>query len=916
MQEVFEFFTEIKKNGQYAFYKNKSISKSELGFPFNLPEEKLTQDNQSAGMLLVASDDLYPYLQQIKTTCGFLPEILLLVISPDIKRTPIITDVEKLGFRVYEEFEYSILFLKIQSKALLLKAGLQLHSEWEKIKLDTISQKLINIDSSTQVQIKEYPAAELLVPERFDIAIKLLYGRLWKAKRAKSWRLYTYQKHIKMITGDNPQLSEFDGMPKSGLEAYLETFESLIQTNKSLSIPLVPVDQKNIAIDGAHRIAAAIVAARPVRAVQIEASSPSQAPSTFFQTATKYHAPCPEEILDEAAIEYCRTKTSVALALVFPVVSSTAFAKHTLKEVSSIVYEKTFFLTSKMGSLLLQQVYLDHSWFQGEAASLGFMHKTQACFPHAGNTTALLLDRFEYSKLRETKELIRRHYQLGNHSIHITDGLEETRRVAKLVFNQNSLFMLNMTPNPNLKFWRIFETYRQWRRSQPQQGESICIGGSALLALIGHRDANDIDFISTHDPSEFSDYPEKIDSHDKVACFYPHPFDEIIGDPRKHFWFMGEKFCSPQVIWEMKNKRGEPKDHMDCLALQQFMQQFDQHQLSFWKRIKTKLLKTKILMYRRLSPIKHKTILNLKTYFHRYKPSKRNQKRYAYKWLDTLRPKVNDIINVPAPQFSATILSESTPHNDWGEYCLRIMNELKSSPAGFLRLPTISFTLHPNDQDLATAYLQEMKKDSYASINILPRLKDCAFGDPYLSHDFPYASPLSLQAAYYLTLIYRKLGVSLLDNEAELITEIGGGYGNLARILRQLGCQTPVHIVDLPVMHTLQQHFHQYVLTKQEAINIVYATTENALQFEIPRNAILIATFSLSEMPIETRDLWVISFQQYRYLLFAYNKSFFGVDNLTYFNRLAQSLNVTHNVELIRDRYRVAWFILCKKKES
>lgn len=266
-----------------------------------------------------------------------------------------------------------------------------------------------------------------------------------------------------------------------------------------------------------------------------------------------------------------------------------------------------------------------------------------------------------------------------------------------------------------------------------------------------------------------------------------------------------------------------------------------------------------------------------------------------------------DIVSASVPRGSAV-------GNEWDDFRSQIVVEFQQHPMDFLRQPVISRTVHPNQQELANKYLVELSEGKFSRENILPRLYDLPIGDPYVCENFPLASTMSMQHAYYISIIRDNLGVFIPDGKIDHITELGGGYGNFCRIVYGLGYTGDYSIADFPEMHSIQRHFLSYGCETQ--INNKLIEFKSLSDKEIlPKSSksLFMATFSLSEMPLQSRLEVEEIYQHFGYLFFAYN-SFFGVeDNEIYFSELKQRLASNFELHLIKDKHRRAWFLFGKR---
>lgn len=268
---------------------------------------------------------------------------------------------------------------------------------------------------------------------------------------------------------------------------------------------------------------------------------------------------------------------------------------------------------------------------------------------------------------------------------------------------------------------------------------------------------------------------------------------------------------------------------------------------------------------------------------------------------------------------SLTIRQESpqTAGNAWDSYLASIVEEIRQAPKGFLRQPVISRTVHPNQQDLARLYLEEMTKDVFSRTKILPKLHDIPFGDPFLCSFFPFTSPMTLQHAYYMSMMKKHLNLFLPENRVQHVLEVGGGYGNLCRLTYEFGYDGNYVIADLPKMNGMQRLYLSHALPEKILMNhISFCSLQDAKILPDKAKAALIATFSLSEMPLETRRTFEPYYKHFDYLFIAYNRAFDGVDNCDYFNGLSEDLKGNFNILQIKDRHRSVWFLLCERLHS
>ena len=147
------------------------------------------------------------------------------------------------------------------------------------------------------------------------------------------------------------------------------------------------------------------------------------------------------------------------------------------------------------------------------------------------------------------------------------------------------------------------------------------------------------------------------------------------------------------------------------------------------------------------------------------------------------------------------------------------------------------------------------------------------------------------------------------------IIEIGAGYGNLCRLIHNFGYVGKYTIVDFPEMLVLQRDY----LTRASVYNDNINFSPLSIEDIIPNTkdvSILIGTFSISEMPLQTRNLLKDYYRNFDYLFIAHNSVMDGIDNFEYFSELGSFLQDDFEFTHVKDKHKLAWFWLGKKKEK
>jgi glycosyltransferase involved in cell wall biosynthesis len=402
---------------------------------------------------------------------------------------------------------------------------------------------------------------------RFDIAAKTFYVRN-KLKNTKS-KFYEemYTGHLKVWNNFQEKFP-----PKATKEDFLQSFNSLIDNiqrdNFDSSYGKIPTFN-NSAINGSHRLATCISLNR---LVETEPAALSEGQHIcdykYFKNKTNFvSSGLPDLYADEMALEFCRNKDNLFTITLFP---SHDYSIHLLIEAISqnygIIYSKEVELTELGKFNYIHNLYYGESWIGSKESNFpGVKEKSSLCFTKGNKITVLLIEEDNINNLINLKSRLRELCKVGKHSIHINDTQKETWRIASSVYNVNSIHNLNnKKTSPVGNFDSYYKKYKEFI-DKTSNSEDYCADASAVLSAYGLRDCRDLDFLHLSDCPSID---HKIDCHNHEAVYYSIPKDEIIYNPKHHFYFFGIKFAALQVIKDMKVKRNEPKDKIDVKLIE------------------------------------------------------------------------------------------------------------------------------------------------------------------------------------------------------------------------------------------------------------------------------------------------------------------------------------------------------------
>ena len=406
---------------------------------------------------------------------------------------------------------------------------------------------------------------ELMRPHRIDIVAKYIYARHRALNIDSLWAKRLYAAHIRIMNG----AKEGDGTGKEGIESFVDAFHGIIDSigedGFDESVSLVPIDRNNVVIDGAHRVAACLLHEQPVRCVRFDIDANRYGLAYFQRNSQFAGSGLGQHWCDALALAYCRLNPNTYIATVFPAaVGRDDEVQAALEQCGQIVYAKKICLENHGPFNLIRQMYAGEPWLGTYRNNFAGAHgKAHPCFPHGESLRVYVLESNRPEAVLRVKQRVRELFQIDNHSIHINDYHEETLRLSQLFFNDNSIHFLNAArPEFYERFYQLFYYYRDWLVRHGADGEHFCVDGSAVMAAYGIREPRDLDFLH-HGYEDMSSCLAEIGSHNEDAHHHITTIDDIIFNPRRHFYLDGVKFASLDTIREMKARRGEPKDVRD-----------------------------------------------------------------------------------------------------------------------------------------------------------------------------------------------------------------------------------------------------------------------------------------------------------------------------------------------------------------
>lgn len=141
----------------------------------------------------------------------------------------------------------------------------------------------------------------------------------------------------------------------------------------------------------------------------------------------------------------------------------------------------------------------------------------------------------------------------------MSDYSIDTFRIASSLLNENSIHFLNNGTNDLSK--KTKKTLENYFNKLGNNNEDYCITSSVIIEMYGLRNAKDIDYLQKNNNILNI---ENVNNHNGIwLSYYTKTKNDIIYNPKNHFYFNGFKFVSLNIIKEMKQNRNEIKDQND-----------------------------------------------------------------------------------------------------------------------------------------------------------------------------------------------------------------------------------------------------------------------------------------------------------------------------------------------------------------
>lgn len=206
----------------------------------------------------------------------------------------------------------------------------------------------------------------------------------------------------------------------------------------------------------------------------------------------------------------------------------------------------------------------------------------------------------------------------------------------------------------------------------------------------------------------------------------------------------------------------------------------------------------------------------------------------------------------------------------------------------FLRYHLLKGTMFAHLPKLARLLQKKLIVTVYGSSTAKQVLRENSTGNPILNDLEFLSSGNSIHHLYHLAKFKKETGTDI--SNCNLVVELGGGYGNFAKIVKKLNTNVTYVMFDIPIFSFIQLTYLQTVFGREAVhlyeenrgivpnkINIIpfNETTIRGLKHTLGATPdVFVSTWALSESNQATQNLMrSLSFFDAKYLLIAYQKA-------------------------------------------
>jgi hypothetical protein len=215
----------------------------------------------------------------------------------------------------------------------------------------------------------------------------------------------------------------------------------------------------------------------------------------------------------------------------------------------------------------------------------------------------------------------------------------------------------------------------------------------------------------------------------------------------------------------------------------------------------------------------------------------------------------------------------------------------------FLRNPFIQKMFFIHNRLFIKNELDEMRRDKKFFFLWKNLIKEDEVGDPIRYFLYPESSGNRIRQVYHLKKFCDFSNINI--KTIKKVIEIGGGYGCMARIFCKISQKIKYVIFDTFEVNLLQYYYLKInklkvaIENKKSKINLIYSVDKfnNCINYRNGSKTLLIANWSLSEMPLKLRNKIIKLIFKIPYIIISFQDKFENINNVKYFKKIKKKLD-------------------------
>ena len=220
-------------------------------------------------------------------------------------------------------------------------------------------------------------------------------------------------------------------------DAFIEINEKILKNGFCPKTSIIPISNSNSILNGSHRISSAIFNNKDVFCLKLVDVKSHIYDYNFFldRGVDKF-------MLEYSIRKYIKYSDNTYVAFLWPVAKNKT--REVKKILGNILFEKDVSLTFNGSKNIVCEIYRKESWLgTPENEFKGALNKSSRCFNGSFKVKVFFFCDDTLTSVINKKKQIRKLFNLGKNSIHITDTKEEAERISNLLLNPNGIDFIN-----------------------------------------------------------------------------------------------------------------------------------------------------------------------------------------------------------------------------------------------------------------------------------------------------------------------------------------------------------------------------------------------------------------------------------------------------------------------------------------